>query len=535
MVLGHMKLDKSTPKNGSESGQALILIAITFVALLAFVGLAMDVGQLFIAMGSLRRAADAGALAAAAQYRESQDETRLVAAAREAINLNGMDPGSVIVEFCDETAATPDPLLCPAPGEQRRKLVRVIATAEVNMSFLKIIGLSTIPISSSAISEAASMDVVLVIDISESMTFDAPPGNPLRDPNYCNNIPSSGGTDLPGECQPFQQVKESAIRFVEQILDKSPAEEEDRIAIVTFADGYSSDPNLGTHFRGNTASSTNPYWTNNVSEAREIIRNLRVFEPGVCVSNDWRADANTRYGPCRNYSTANEYQGLDCLYCIDSGPYGNGAFTDFSPYMTTNIGGGLRKGGLMFSHQTREDALWIVILLTDGLANATDLNGSDNLTNINTYPIGNCPDWTNLCQDDDVTTRHSEGSARYDADDYARDMADFVACAPLNPAPGCANEGQGAVIFTIGLGDEVINDYSGLGPEETNGIPYGASLLRYIAGVGIDANPSAITDPCSGETDYTAWCGNYYFSPGGNELYQVFEDIASRIFTRLTH
>lgn len=129
----------------------------------------------------------------------------------------------------------------------------------------------------------------------------------------------------------------------------------------------------------------------------------------------------------------------------------------------------------------------------------------------------------------------ASGSSSYDADDYARDMADYVACAPLNPAPGCANEGQGAVIFAIGLGDEVINNYAGLYPEETNGIPYGANLLRYVAGVGIDGDPHPSTDPCLGESDYTEWCGNYYFSPGGNELYKVFEDIASRIFTRLTH
>lgn len=522
----------------NEKGQALILIAITFVALLAFVGLAMDIGQLFIAMGSLRRAADSGALAAAAQYRESQVQSKMEAAAREAIALNGMNPGEVVVEFCDPL--NPDPDLCPAPGDHKRKLVRVTATADVPMSFLSIIGVHDISISTSAISEAASMDVVLVIDISESMAFDADPSSPLRDPSYCNSIPSSGGSDPPGECQPFQKVKESAIGFVQRILDKPIDEEEDRVAIVSFADGYNADLNRGTHFQPYGY----PYWTNNVGEAVDIIRNLEVYEPGVCASNTWRADASTMYGPCRNYNEAGDYQGLYCDYCnAGEEPWNNPTYSnpspinDWSPYMTTNIGGGLRKGGLMFSQETREDALWIVILLTDGLANATDIDidGGDDLTNIYSYPIGYCPDWQNLCQDNDTTTRHAEGSALYDADDYARDMADFVACAPLNPADDCTIEGQGAVIFTVGLGDEVVNDYAGKPAAEVNGIPYGASLLRYIAGVGIDSDPSSETDPCDGESDYTEWCGNYYFSPGGTELYQVFEDIASRIFTRLTH
>jgi hypothetical protein len=30
-------------------------------------------------------------------------------------------------------------------------------------------------------------------------------------------------------------------------------------------------------------------------------------------------------------------------------------------------------------------------------------------------------------------------------------------------------------------------------------------------------------------------CGNYYYSPTGSGLMRVFEAIASRIFTRLTH
>jgi hypothetical protein len=525
-------------KKRREQGQALVLIALTFVGLLAFIGLAMDAGQLFIAMGSLRRAADAGALAAAAQFREGQTVAAMEAAAREAISLNGMNPGTVTIELCDPL--NPDPEICPPAGQPLRKMVRVTAQAQVPMSFLSVIGFRNLTISTTAVSEAASMDVVLVIDTSESMAFDAPVGNPLRDPHYCNSIPPTGGNDLPGECQPFQKVKESAISFVEKILDKAPEDEEDRVAIVTFADGFSSSLNLGTNFQPYGT----PYWTNNIAEARTIIRNLKVYDPGSCADNTWLGGTNM-YGACRNYSeSTGDYQGLYCDYCNPGpDPWNNETFghhpeiTDWSPYMTTNIGGGLRKGGLMFTDQTREDALWIVILLTDGLANATDLDIGDNLTSIYSYPIGHCPDWTNLCQDNDTTTRHDESSSLYDADDYARDMADFVACAPLNPKPGCATEGQGAVIFAIGLGDEVINNYHGKPAAEIHHIPYGASLLRYIAQVGIDSDPDpgAASDPCLGESDYTAWCGNYYFSPGGSELYKVFEDIASRIFTRLTH
>ena len=38
---------------------------------------------------------------------------------------------------------------------------------------------------------------------------------------------------------------------------------------------------------------------------------------------------------------------------------------------TTNIGGGLRYAGAQFGTEKRMDALWVVVLLTDGAANAS--------------------------------------------------------------------------------------------------------------------------------------------------------------------
>ncbi len=57
-------------------------------------------------------------------------------------------------------------------------------------------------------------------------------------------------------------------------------------------------------------------------------------------------------------------------------------------------------------------------------------------------------------------------------------------------------------------------------------------LLRYIAAIGDDGDPS--TDPCASTSPGNS-CGNYYYSPTGTGLIQVFEAIASRIFTRIIH
>jgi hypothetical protein len=198
------------------------------------------------------------------------------------------------------------------------------------------------------------------------------------------------------------------------------------------------------------------------------------------------------------------------------------------------------------------DSVWVVVLLTDGAANASEPHAASGT--LNRY----CPPSTwpaqPYCRDASATTRHSllntikfnpnntYDPGVYDADDYARDMADFVACPARvgDAAPWCEDSqnyaldegGQEAVIFSVGLGRWVVaNPYGD--PDA------GDQLLRYIAAVGDDSNPE--TDPCTavppptltgGNDSYT--CGNYYFSEFGTGVAAVFENIAARIFTRLT-
>jgi hypothetical protein len=113
-------------------------------------------------------------------------------------------------------------------------------------------------------------------------------------------------------------------------------------------------------------------------------------------------------------------------------------------------------------------------------------------------------------------------------------MADFVGCpdALTLPQPAaCAEPGQGAVIFTIGLGDAVTEYARGGDPDA------GEQLLRYIANAGDNGDPAPANDPCNGPPAYPVGtsCGNYYFAPEGSDLQKVFEAIASRIFTRINH
>jgi len=506
-------------------GQALILIAMAFIGLLAFVGLAIDAGQFFIGMGNLRRATDAASLAGAAQVREGNSFTdvvarnRILASARQVLRLNGIESATAEVRACvPSEPAFHDATLCTTPP---RKLVRVTAFSEVPMAFLTVIGINTIAIHADSVAEAASMDVTMVIDVSESMTYDAScsdgddddgdgvvddcggstngafPDDYYRDPSACN------GDDA---CHPFEEVKAAALNFIDRIIDLPPGEEQDRLGLVFFSNGWESDT---ANFKG--TGLVNPGWINTNADAHNHVSNMRVYSPSVCPGG-----LGGPPGPCRNYEyPGGPYVGFECPEFRDTG--------DPSSCTTTNIGGGLRLGAQLFNFQPKDDALWIIVLLTDGAANASDEDTG--------FPYGYCPgsagapDWVNpFCRDNLVRTRHNTSSGLYDADDYARDMADFSACSPVSPAAGCNSAGQGAVVFSVGLGGQVLS-------VDSEGRPYGASLLRYVAAVGDDGDPA--TDLCASVGDPRAWCGNYYFSPTGSQLDRVFEDIASRIFTRI--
>jgi len=129
---------------------------------------------------------------------------------------------------------------------------------------------------------------------------------------------------------------------------------------------------------------------------------------------------------------------------------------------------------------------------------------------------------------------------RYDAADFARDQADYMSK-------------NGIIAFVIGLGPYVsgegvtINQLLTIpsmtlsGPErEPNS---GERLLRYIADVGYEPDvklEEKTNWPChsnywSGATELpvTQQCGNYWYAATGDGLKRVFEEISSRMFTRL--
>jgi hypothetical protein len=87
-----------------------------------------------------------------------------------------------------------------------------------------------------------------------------------------------------------------------------------------------------------------------------------------------------------------------------------------------------------------------------------------------------------------------------------------------HPRQATGPAGANVAVYAIGLGSPVASGNA-------------QALLRYMAAVGDDGDRQ--TDPCAGMPNATS-CGNYYYAAKGAQLQAVFEDIAKRVFTRLS-
>jgi len=172
--------------NKLETGQSLVLLAIAFVALIALVGITTDVSLMFVRFTQLSRAVDSASIAAANQLRQDREVASIRLAANQFIEFYGLDPQDVQVRTCDwiedENEKLKLPELCPRQDFPdgsyvflESKIVEVKARVISPTVFLSLLGIPSFPLEATAYSETAALDVVLIMDVSESM---------LRDTNY---------------------------------------------------------------------------------------------------------------------------------------------------------------------------------------------------------------------------------------------------------------------------------------------------------------------------------------------------------------
>ena len=569
----------------AQRGQVLIIVVFAIVGLVAFVGLVVDTGLVFIGNGKLRRAVDAAALAAAAEYRKDPTTTELSKAAKEFLTLNDISQATADVHLiCDPT----DSMYDNSPNGQchpaNRRLVYVYATSTINLAFLPVIGIRTVTLSANATSEAASLDIVLLMDVSESMTWSYVNSahestNILADPVECNQTLAAGDYT---NCQPFSDIQHAAVQFVNDRFPDDGSNQFDRVSVIPFdrkahtdiSDPYDAPLHLGVNYDNHLTSAQYK------QKIVDTIKGLRVYtasgtvatggplSDGSCLDSTGARTFPTGQAPCRTYPydgdgyclttdnkplskedtppTDDTLADLTCFTPDPTGPYssldGTQHYERAYDLMgcppgvpnancgTTDTGDAFRAAGQEFvlTPGFRQQSLWIVIMLTDGVANHAEGNAycpnsdgatcQDNIvaTVSNGATGRHCltstdPLYTNVGSGILYNACHSNtpnggagtvNASAYDADDYARDMADFVAL------------GQNALIYTIGFGNAVTT------PNNS-----GQQLLNYAADIGDDA----LLDTPAGQLN-----SDYFFAPDAAALQGIFTTINDRIATRIT-
>lgn len=521
-----MKLFDTLMKK-KQKGQVLVILALTVVGLVAIIGMAIDTGYLYVSYSRLARAVDAAGLAATGEFKRTNANLsdNIAWAAIQMLQLNEIvpDPAS---GFSDPTTGTPgvkvetcittptDQALCPETGKTPKKLVRITVQEKVPLFFLAVVPNfpRSFPIKISSIAQAASLDVILLIDSSESMAWHKADGSnisgAMRDPKTCNESDPLGSDGYVGDCHPYQEVKAAAINFIDQLYFPY-----DRVGVVTF----------------NQYAKVNLPLSDQYTDIKTAIQDLTIFEGmGRCQYNrdtvphfndpwnqapvppDPYVSVDDIWASCRMFDT----EGGGFLYMDCPLAYGPTPIMGWCGNTNTGLGfltagnalaGAYPNGTCSVCPEVREDAVWVVIILSDGAANS----GFD----VSNTPI--CPSYTQTwdyfdnqlgqpCRDLDATEagRHDKDNPIYDADDYARDMADFVA-------------NNQAFIFSIAMQGSDLTRPTWVGD------PPAQALLKYAARIGSD-RPTDLTNE-----------DQYFESPTASELSKIFLTIANKIATRI--
>jgi hypothetical protein len=198
-----MKRRKQSAVSGSR-GQVLPMAALMMAVLIAFVGLTIDVGRLFIARAELVRAVDAAALAGTLEL------PNLTAAQAKVFTYMAENEPDATVE---------------APISPAERQIEVRGTKSVDVIFMRVFGFNTIDVSASATAGfgVLAVDTVMAIDATGSM---------------------GSGTGCPnGPSCPIVAAKNAAKSFTDTLLTGSTTASETLVGTSPYR-GCFNQPNL---------------------------------------------------------------------------------------------------------------------------------------------------------------------------------------------------------------------------------------------------------------------------------------------------
>jgi len=173
-----------------QRGQSMVIVAFAFIGILALAGLAFDLGWVYVERVQVARAADAAALAGAAELplegaahlraqsyllengydHTDEDNVRLVI---DGAPVSGPPEDEAQTVIWIDTAYSRDTSLPPDQQATTADRIRVRVKQQVPMHFMQFIGFRNFPVEASAEAENISnIDTVIVYDKSGSMEYD---------------------------------------------------------------------------------------------------------------------------------------------------------------------------------------------------------------------------------------------------------------------------------------------------------------------------------------------------------------------------
>jgi uncharacterized membrane protein len=163
-----------TPFFKEESGQTLVVAALCMTTLIAFLGLAVDVGQLRYRRRQMQVAADAAAIAGALEISSCGGATAcsaLTAAAQNALAENGF-ARSTLLTNCGPAAGSglmltvnnPPRILSNDPNRGKSTSVEVMLSQSQPTIFARVVGVTSVQVQVRAEAGQGSGGTVVIVE-----------------------------------------------------------------------------------------------------------------------------------------------------------------------------------------------------------------------------------------------------------------------------------------------------------------------------------------------------------------------------------
>jgi hypothetical protein len=287
------------------NGQSLIIVAFAIIALLAIIGLGVDLGLVYVERVRLARAMDAAALAGAQElpWEEAAHKRAL-----EYLQGNGYDTSTACIETrgsilgvpaggCEGSAARIRIIIDTDQFRAGGNLntahrINVRGNQDVPLTFLRVVGFDEVPVGASATAEnIEDLDIAIVYDRSGSMQEDTRCYGCWEADE--NGEPYPAGTTYP-------------LPFYEHCQASDPLEYKNHQYIVVEAEHYSSYESAADYHRKYTEY-PKTWWA-------------MQRQPGVNTSGPDERGAFMKVGPnsegAMHYNTIN-----DIVYATDPEPF----------------------------------------------------------------------------------------------------------------------------------------------------------------------------------------------------------------------